>query len=347
MAVLKSAYPGKSMDEIETAISDGAFDLGVTGPDNDSGAGLVDVVEAYMLLGGSTPSDADQDGVADGVDLCPGTPAGETVDANGCSASQLDSDGDGVNDALDQCPGTPAGTAVDASGCPLEPSDTDQDGVPDSSDLCANTPAGEAVDANGCSASQLDSDGDGVSDALDQCPGTSAGTAVDSVGCPVLPPDTDQDGVPDSSDLCANTPAGEAVDANGCSASQLDSDGDGVSDALDQCPGTSAGTTVDSVGCPVSEPPPAGSIVVTQASYNASRDTVTVRATSDLGKQADLSATFALEDGNVTASIGMSWKNKDGRWETSIRRFSRSFGAAPVSVTVSGPNEAPVTAPVQ
>lgn len=281
MAVLKSAYPGKSMDEIETAISDGAFDLGpTTGPDNDSGAGLVDVVEAYMLLGGSTPADADQDGVADGVDLCSDTPAGETVDANGCSASQLDSDGDGINNALDQCPGTPAGTAVDANGCPVVPSDSDQDGVPD------------------------------------------------------------------SSDQCANTPAGEAVDANGCSASQLDSDGDGVSDALDQCPGTSAGTTVDNVGCPVSEPPPAGSIVVTQASYNASQDKVTVRATSDLGKQADLSATFALEDGSVTTSIGMSWKNKNGRWETSIRRFSRSFGAAPVSVTVSG-SEGSVSAPVQ
>ena len=282
MAVLKSAYSDKSMDEIESAISDGAFDLGPTGPDNESGAGLVDVVEAYMLLGGSTPSDTDQDGVADGLDFCPGTPSGETVDANGCSASQLDSDGDGVNDALDQCPGTPAGTEVDANGCAI------------------------------------------------------------------ASPDADQDGVPDSSDQCANTPAGEAVDADGCSASQLDGDGDGVSDALDLCPGTPAGTAVDADGCSVAEPPPGdGSIVVTQASYDASRDKVTVRATSDLGKQADLSATFSLEDGNDTTSIGMSWKNKDGQWETSIRRFSRSFGAAPVSATVSGPNEAPVTVPVQ
>ena len=348
MAVLKSAYPGKSMDEIESAISDGALDLGpTTGPDDDSGAGLVDVVEAYMLLGGSTPSDSDQDGVADGLDFCPGTPAGETVDANGCSASQLDSDGDGVNDALDQCPGTPAGTAVDANGCPTEPSDADQDGVADGSDLCPGTPAGETVDANGCSASQLDSDGDGVNDALDQCPGTPAGTEVDADGCAIVSPDADQDGVPDSSDQCANTPAGEAVDANGCSVSQLDSDGDGVSDALDLCSGTPSGTVVDADGCPVTEPPPpAGSIIVTQASYNASQDKVTVSATSDLGKQADLSVTFTLENGNDTTSIGMSWKNKNGHWETSIRRFSRSFGAAPVSVTVSG-TEGSVSAPVQ
>jgi hypothetical protein len=279
IAVLKSAFPGKSMNEIESALRDGAVDLGTTGPDNDSGAGLVDVVEAYMLMGGSTPSDADQDGVPDSSDQCANTPAGETVDANGCSASQRDSDNDGVSDALDQCPGTPAGTEVDADGCAVEPPDADQDGVPDSSDQCANTPAGESVDGNGCSASQRDSDGDGVNDALDQCSNTPAGTAVDNEGCPVEPPPGDV------------------------------------------------------------------SIVVTQASYNASRDKVTVRATSDLGKQADLSVTYTLANGgSVTTS--MSWKNKNSYWESSIRRFARNYGAAPVSVTVSG-TEGSVSAPVQ
>jgi bacillopeptidase F len=104
MAVLKSAFPGKTMAEIESAIRDGAVDLGAAGPDNDSGAGLIDVVEAYMQLAGSIPSDADQDGVPDSSDLCPDTPAGEPVDADGCSASQLDSDGDSVSDAVDNCP---------------------------------------------------------------------------------------------------------------------------------------------------------------------------------------------------------------------------------------------------
>lgn len=271
MAVLKGAYPGRSMDEIEAAIRMGAFDMGATGEDNDTGAGLVDMVEAFLLLEGSAPADADQDGVADGADQCPATPAGEAVDANGCSASQRDSDNDGVSDAVDQCPGTPAGTPVDANGCAVAPSDTDQDGVADTADLCPATPAGEAVDANGCSASQLDSDNDGVSDALDLCPGTSEGTAVDADGCPVA------------------------------------------------------------------EPPPAdNTIVITQASYDASRDKVTVIATSDLGRQADLAAMFTLADGSST-TIGMSWKNKSSEWEISIRRFARSFGSEPVSVTVSGP----------
>jgi hypothetical protein len=81
-------------------------------------------------------------------------------------------------------------------------------------------------------------------------------------------------------------------------------------------------------------------IVVTQASYSASQDKVIVWATSDLGKQADLSVSFTLADGTVTNNIGMAWKNKNGRWESTIRRFARNYGAEPVSVTVSGPEGA-------
>ena len=60
--------------------------------------------------GHDTPSaDADGDGIEDNADLCPNTPAGETVDSNGCSDSQKDSDSDGVNDDADLCPDTPSG----------------------------------------------------------------------------------------------------------------------------------------------------------------------------------------------------------------------------------------------
>jgi OOP family OmpA-OmpF porin len=58
-----------------------------------------------------------------------------------------DSDGDGVPDARDKCPGTPAGVSVDKNGCPL---DTDKDGVADYLDKCPDTPAGVSVDKNGC-----------------------------------------------------------------------------------------------------------------------------------------------------------------------------------------------------
>lgn len=62
-------------------------------------------------------ADADQDGVADSNDNCPGTPAGVRVDATGCP---LDSDGDSVADYKDRCPGTTPGTRVDVYGCQLK-----------------------------------------------------------------------------------------------------------------------------------------------------------------------------------------------------------------------------------
>jgi OOP family OmpA-OmpF porin len=62
------------------------------------------------------PLDSDKDGVYDGLDKCPNTPAGTEVDTSGCQLSK-DSDNDGVDDSKDKCPGTLAGTKVDAQGC--------------------------------------------------------------------------------------------------------------------------------------------------------------------------------------------------------------------------------------
>jgi OOP family OmpA-OmpF porin len=148
--------------------------------------------------------DSDGDGVPDSRDMCPDTPPGVKVDADGCP---LDSDKDGIPDYLDKCPDTPAGVKVDADGCPL---DSDKDGVPDYLDKCPNTPIGVKVDQNGC---PLDSDGDGVPDYLDKCSKTPAGVKVDQNGCPL---DSDGDGVPDYLDKCPNTPKGIQVDSEGC-----------------------------------------------------------------------------------------------------------------------------------
>lgn len=61
--------------------------------------------------------DADNDGVTDDKDQCPGTPVGAKVDAKGCT---MDSDGDGVVDGLDQCPNTVAGAKVNDKGCAVK-----------------------------------------------------------------------------------------------------------------------------------------------------------------------------------------------------------------------------------
>jgi OOP family OmpA-OmpF porin len=104
---------------------------------------VVGAVLGHMICGGP---DSDGDGVVNDDDLCPGTPTGATVNAQGCS----DTDKDGVKDDIDQCPGTPENLPVDENGCPQ---DSDQDGVGDYSDECPNTLPGVRVEANGCAKS--------------------------------------------------------------------------------------------------------------------------------------------------------------------------------------------------
>ncbi|MRX66331.1 BspA family leucine-rich repeat surface protein [Maribacter luteus] len=232
--------------------------------------------------------DSDEDGVSDDMDNCADTPAGETVDANGCSDGQKDSDGDGTPDVEDAFPldeneetdtdndgtGNNADTDDDDDGTldtedafPLDANedtdtdgdgtgdnadtDDDDDGVLDENDICANTPIGETADANGCSDSQkdADTDGDGIDDTLDMCPDTPAGETVDAEGCSESQKDSDFDGVSDDEDQCPDSPEDETVDAEGCAASQKDDDNDGVTNDMDQCADTPAGETVDAEGC--------------------------------------------------------------------------------------------------
>ncbi len=58
-------------------------------------------------------NDNDGDGVSNDKDKCPTTPAGRTVNAEGC---ELDRDGDGVVDSEDECPIVYAKTK---NGCPV------------------------------------------------------------------------------------------------------------------------------------------------------------------------------------------------------------------------------------
>lgn len=61
--------------------------------------------------------DSDKDGVGNNTDKCETTPAGESVDANGCSASQRDGDHDGLTDAEEVELGTnPAKADTDGDG---------------------------------------------------------------------------------------------------------------------------------------------------------------------------------------------------------------------------------------
>ncbi len=175
----------------------------------NSGSGAI----AYLDMGAfEFINDADEDGVYDEFDQCPG------FDDN------LDSDADGTPDGCDVCPD------FDDNG-----PDTDQDGLPDDCDGCIGDDATGDDDNDGiCNDIDIcdggydynDLDGDGVPDFCDLCDGD------DSSG------DSDGDSVCDDRDRCAGFD------------DSVDSDSDFVPDGCDVCPGFFDAQDRDNDGTP-------------------------------------------------------------------------------------------------
>ena len=179
-----------------------------------------DASSNWTLRIDSYGEDDDEDGVSNSTDQCSNTPSGESVDANGCSQSQLDNDGDGFSNLDDDFPN-------DASRW----SDNDGDGYSDqqNDDLFPNDASRWSdSDGDGYSDQQnddafpsdanewRDSDGDGWGDNSDEFP-------ID----PLRWSDGDGDGYSDqqNDDAFPN-------DAN----EWRDSDGDGLGDNSDEFP---------------------------------------------------------------------------------------------------------------
>jgi len=89
----------------------------------------------------------------------------------------LDDDKDGVLNADDLCPNTPPGVAVNADGCPVKVKKVVTEVV------AAPAPAPEIVEEVVPAPVVLDTDHDGVEDSLDQCPNTPSGFTVNKKGC--------------------------------------------------------------------------------------------------------------------------------------------------------------------
>lgn len=156
-----------------------------------------------IIVGLSSPLDADGDGIADETDNCPSR----------YNPRQLDGDADGVGDQCDNC----------AALANADQSDFDGDGYGDGCDQCPYDSLndydgdGYCAEADNCPSTfnpdQTDSDGDGDGDPCDVCPDDALN-------------DADGDGFCADSDNCPDV----------ANADQWDSDEDGVGDACDNCP---------------------------------------------------------------------------------------------------------------
>ncbi|WP_456423291.1 PA domain-containing protein [Lutibacter sp.] len=89
--------------------------------------------------------DDDNDSVINGLDLCANTPAGETVDANGCSESQIDDDNDGIMNNIDVCPNTPVGDVVDETGCSIFSLPSNNFSIETISETCPSSDNGQVI----------------------------------------------------------------------------------------------------------------------------------------------------------------------------------------------------------
>ena len=93
---------------------------GMVADEDDDDDGVSDAADEFPQ-DASEFEDTDGDGIGDNAEVCPDTPAGTPVDADGCAV--LDTDGDGILGGVDQCPNTPEGATVGADGCAVVDTD--------------------------------------------------------------------------------------------------------------------------------------------------------------------------------------------------------------------------------
>jgi large repetitive protein len=205
--------------------------------DND---GINDVKEA----GGT---DANGDGIADGIPNAQGIPASagtgtippNTDNSGGTDPYDLDSDNNGITDLVQK--GVPPILDLDGDGKIDSTLDPDNDGIMSPVDGLPNT-RGDAPDADTdgdgiANSIDLDDDNDGILDVIE-----NATSCTNAIGITVINADCDGDGIPNILDLDSdNDGINDVKEAGG-----LDANGDGIADGTPNASGipASAGTGI-------------------------------------------------------------------------------------------------------
>ncbi len=208
--------------------------------------------------GTSTAVDADNDGIADYLDLDADNDGiadvaelgGTDADGDGRADNFVDTDGDGLHDLLDgdvgndgiaeNTGGALVTTGADTNGDGRPDSylrgDEDRDGIVDCKDLdgdndgIADVLEAGGTDTNGDGRADnfVDADNDGLSDVVDGDP-SNDGSDTNTANALVLTgPDTDNDGRPDSYINNIDTDQDGIADR-----ADLDGDNDGIADAIE------------------------------------------------------------------------------------------------------------------